>query len=277
MPFVSIVLEEALAGRTDRTDTEMKDARVGIVGDGPETIAEILTDGNRHAEPLLEDPYDDPRFLIAVGEASLCALATNAERVTVPVIPVEAGTGHGIDSVSHKELPGLLSSLRTSEGPDCQTISHPVLGVSVAQPNSNRDPQPQAHALVDVHLTTADPAQIAEYTVTSMGERVSRIRADGVVVATPAGSRGYAHAAGGPRIQPESGTGSVVPIAPFALSGDHWVVPLSEIGLSVERDVDVELFVDGIRRAAVRRTDSLTLTPVSFIETIRVDRRLEKL
>lgn len=67
-----------------------------------------------------------------------------------------------------------------------------------------------------------------------------------MAVTTPAGSRGYAHAAGGPIVTPGSDVLTAVPISPFATDPDHWVVPLAELSLTVERDdADVELLVDG--------------------------------
>ena len=66
-----------------------------------------------------------------------------------------------------------------------------------------------------------------------------------VVVATPLGTAGYSRAAGGPRLAPDTGL-AVVPIAPFAMTADQWVVR-PPLGLRVERDDDVSVFADGNR------------------------------
>lgn len=105
-----------------------------------------------------------------------------------------------------------------------------------------------AHALSDVTLATAAAATISEFSLDrpNRSTPIARFRADGVVVTTPAGSRGYAHAAGGPIVAAGSDVLTAVPISPFATDPDHWVVPLADLSLTVERDdADVELLVDG--------------------------------
>jgi NAD+ kinase len=91
---------------------------------------------------------------------------------------------------------------------------------------------------------TSAPAKISEYAVHLDGERVEQVRADGIVVATPVGSDGYARSAGGPVVGAGAGL-SIVPVAPFATLSSPWVLspPLT---LTVERDEgDVSLFLDG--------------------------------
>ena len=97
-----------------------------------------------------------------------------------------------------------------------------------------------------------------------------------MTVTTPAGSRGYAHAAGGPIVAPGSDVLAVVPISPFATDPDHWVLPLAELSLTVERDdADVELLADGQvietvePKSAVRLTRAGTLPIVSLTESGR--------
>jgi NAD+ kinase len=80
---------------------------------------------------------------------------------------------------------------------------------------------------------------------------VASVRADGVVVATPVGSDGYAAAAGGPVL--DAGTGvAVVPIAPFSTAATtHVADPGDGLAVSVERRGEVAVYLDGVRRGAV--------------------------
>ena len=191
--------------------------------------------------------------VVAVGEPAVLAVA----RATpdVPVLPVAAG--RGVRSVPRAAVPDAVATLCAGE---FTTETHPVVGVRVADRTT-------ARALQDVMLASAEPAQISEYTVSSDGERVARFRADGVVVATPAGSPGYARATGGPVVPPETGVATVVPVSPFSTDIDHWAVPLSDLTLAIERDeTDIQLVADDRVVGPVGRDDPVRITPTASVE-----------
>jgi NAD+ kinase len=260
----------------------MNATRVGVFGESVGTIAEAIEAAG--GEALVDNPHSDPAFVIAVGESSLYSLVPDAP---APVLPVAAGPG--VDSISPEDIseiiPTLLDESQTlsqsqpasqsqSQSQSYSLVTHPILGIEWDSVDEG-----SVYALMDVTLVTAEPARISEYTVASGDEHVTSVRADGIVVATPAGSHGYAHDAGGPRIAPETNVGAVVPIAPFAISGDYWVLSLADIRLTVERDnAPVDLFVDGCRVGTVSPEETLTLHPAATVETIRVhERGLERL
>ncbi len=85
--------------------------------------------------------------------------------------------------------------------------------------------------------------------VTSVdGERVSDLPADGMIVATPTGSTGYALSAGGPAVDPEARVVIIAPICPHTLSARTLVVPAKrvvEVSLPDPRGEDVFLTADG--------------------------------
>jgi NAD+ kinase len=241
--------------------------RVGVVGESIGTIPEAIEAAG--GEPLVDpcsDPDPNPAFVIAVGESGLYSLVPDAP---APVLPVE--TGPGVNAIDREDVPTVLPTLldesqfqlsSQSRSQPYPTITHPVIGVDCGE---------YVHALMDVTLVTAEPARISEYTIASGEEQITSVRADGIVIATPAGSHGYAHDAGGPRIAPETDVGAVVPIAPFAISADYWVLSLSDIRLTVERDdAPVDLFVDGHRVGTVSHGDTISLKPDTAIETLQV-------
>jgi NAD+ kinase len=191
--------------------------------------------------------------VVAVGEPAVLAVARAAP--DTPVLPVSAG--RGVRSVPREAVPEAVAALCAGE---FTTETHPVVGVRVADRTT-------ARALQDVMLASAEPAQISEYTVRADGERVARFRADGVVVATPAGSSGYARATGGPVVPPEAGVATVVPVSPFSTDIDHWAVPLAELTLAVERDeTDVQLVADDRVVGPVDRDDPVRLAPTDRVE-----------
>lgn len=195
----------------------------------------------------------DSDSVVAVGEPAVLAVARALP--DVPVLPVAAG--RGVRSVPRADLRGAVATLLDGA---FTTESHPVVGTRVADRTT-------ARALQDVMLASAEPAQISEYTVSAGEERVARFRADGVVVATPAGSPGYARAAGGPVVPPEAGVATVVPVSPFSTDIDHWVVALSDVRLSVERDeTDVLLVADDRVVGPVDREDPVRVGPAGRVE-----------
>jgi NAD+ kinase len=101
-------------------------------------------------------------------------------------------------------------------------------------------------ALNEAVVSRGRLARIVRVSTWIDGDYLTTFAADGVIVATPTGSTGYALAAGGPILPPELRNIVVVPIAPH-LSLDRAVV-LSEgatVKLQVASDHQVILSVDG--------------------------------
>lgn len=196
---------------------------VGVVGaDTDAVVAAVEAAGGSPTVGPARTVVDDSDALVAVGESALLAVARASP--SVPVLPVAAG--RGVESVPREAVDEAAEALLAEE---FERAAHPLLDVSVA--DSTR-----ARALLDVMLVSAEPAQISEYSVESGDRRVARFRADGVVLATPAGSSGYASSAGGPVLSPRTDAAAVVPVAPFETDIDHWVVPTDQLRVAVERD-----------------------------------------
>jgi NAD+ kinase len=187
--------------------------------------------------------------LVAVGERAVLDAARAG--VSAPVLPVEAG-----ETARWVPTDALSSAVPDVLAGEFDRHDQPVIDVTVAG-------RQRARGLTDVTLVTSEAAKISEYLVRFEGDRVAQFRADGVIVATPAGSRGYARAAGAPVVQPESGVGPVVPIAPFATDMDHWVAALDDVTLAVARDETVvDLYVDDRNTGAVAPDETIAVSVV---------------
>lgn len=228
----------------------MTGQRVGVVGDGRLAPAVEAAGGQPIDEPAA---FGTVEFVAAAGEDAIVDLVRSAPEV--PVVAV--GSDPGLRAVPFDRLEAAIERIL---GGDPPTVRHPIVEAagSVAP----------VRAAFDVALAAAEPARISEFAVHSGGDRVARFRADGVVASTPAGSAGYNRNAGGPVVAPGTGVASVVAIAPFATSMDHWILPIESIRLSVERDeTPVELLVDGRREATVDAGGPVTLSRAGWIET----------
>jgi NAD+ kinase len=193
-------------------------------------------------------------LVAAVGADAIRSLATDPP--DAPVLPVSAEGGRHL--VARESLETALARVAAGDGVKRR---HPVVGVV-------RDGDRLARAVRDVALVTAAPASISEYALVADERRLASVRADGVVVATPLGSDGYAAAAGGPVLGVGAGV-SVVPISPFSTTPEVHVVDLDRgLALSVEREGEVALFADGVRRDAVGVDDRLRLDAVDSIRVV---------
>lgn len=161
-------------------------------------------------------------LVVAVGESGLFAVRDAG----CPVLPVAAG--RGVRSVPREAVADALAAVAAG---DHEAWSIPKL--SVWAEGERLD-----DALFDVMAVTERPAHISEYTVRTPAETVDRFRADGVHLATAAGTAGYARRVDAPVFDPSTPAAAVVPIAPFAIDPDHWVVPVDDplLEVTVERD-----------------------------------------
>ncbi|QSW98330.1 NAD(+)/NADH kinase [Haloterrigena alkaliphila] len=264
---------------------------VGIVDPnveaGPSDGAESLEDALRptldahDATAVGGDAADvlagSPSVLVVAGEDALSAVARR--RPDVPVLPV--GDVTGIDAVDLDRLPAALEAVL--EG-DARIHRHPILGLEVedrgdaagrgstgdAADSVERDGA-REYALFDATLVTDEPARISEYGVSSRGESVATFRADGVVIATPAGSHGYASAVDAPHLSAAVDAVAVAPIAPFVTQTRRWVLPDDDLAVTVERDEgDVRLVADGRSVATVDVDSRVTIAVDGALETLSV-------
>jgi NAD+ kinase len=210
---------------------------VGVVADEDGVVAESLQEVDCDAQSLTPTAAVDATadVLAVVGEQSLLDLVL-AGIPDAAILPIDAGDG--VRSVPRDRAATALSQVFDG---DAATASYPVLDVRV-------DGAHETRALFDCMLVTAEPARISEYAVATDDTAVDQFRADGVVVATPAGTHGYARRVDAPVIDPHADVVSVAPVAPFATHSDHWVFPTDTVRLTVERDdAPVELLADDRR------------------------------
>jgi NAD+ kinase len=226
---------------------------IGLLGGSPAVRRDL--EGRRVREGAESITAADPDVIVTVGEAALgdrLELETNA-----PTLPVDVGPG--IRSVGRDALNGALETVIDG---DAEWIEYPVLAVSV-------DGGDRERALFDVTLVSDRPAHISAFGVTQGGQSVLDTRADGVVVATPAGSHGYARAAGGVRVAGGTEALAIVPISAFATSDERWITPIESLSVSIEREeTPVEVRADDRVVGTVAGGATVEVTPDGGIGTV---------
>jgi NAD+ kinase len=159
-----------------------------------------------------------------------------------------AGTGVPVFAVNYGEI-GFLATIDPDEGElddgmskavsgDFETLTLPALAVTT--------PHGQATSINDVGVHRRQGTRVAQLSYASHGEEIGKVRCDGLVLATPAGSTGYNLANGGPVMAWGVEGFSVSFISPHSLTARSLVVSPSDL-LSVHnlsRD-PVDISVDG--------------------------------
>jgi NAD+ kinase len=258
------------------------EGRVAVRGDDDGSVREALsaagvelaaadaggsTDGTRAIESV--DATGDSDVIVAVGDAALRETVVDRDGPRSPVVPV----GDRQHAIAPEDVPGCVRRLLDGAAAESgdrgrnRSMSSPIRRVALPVLTIEADGEPVRHAAFDVAFVTAEPARISEYAVGLDETGRETFRADGVVVATPLGSDGYAAAVGGSVVEPGGGI-SVVPISPFATRAETWVAA-SRVSVSIERESEsVALVVDGRRRTLVEPHRTVEIEAVDAVEAV---------
>lgn len=178
----------------------------------------------------------DSGVAIALGGDGTVLRAMRAFAGTaVPVYGVNFGEIGFLAAAGREDLSGALSDALDGR---FETLSMPAIRVSRGDDGH--------FAFNDIALTRRAGDRVAELAYAVSGEEVGRVRSDGIVVATPAGSTGYNLANGGP-VMAWGVEGYVVSfIAPHSLTARALVVaPDDELTIRNLSADPVELSLDG--------------------------------
>ncbi len=219
-------------------------------------------------------------LVVLGGDGTLLSVADCAVKadVDVPILGVNFGS---LGFLTEATLPELYPSLESALGGAARIEERMMLRATTIR---GGQPLPDHLALNDVVITKAARARMTDLSVFVGDEFVTRVKADGLIVATPTGSTAYNLAAGGPIVQPVVDAIVLTPIAPHMLTNRPIVIPASSIvrvqPMMAERD---ELYVtfdgqagyqleagDEVRISrAERRVRLLRPSPRSYFDVLR--------
>lgn len=127
------------------------------------------------------------------------------------------------------------------------------------------------YAMNEAVIITSKPGKMLHFAIFVDGEELERLRADGVVFATPTGSTAYAMSAGGPIVDPKVDAAIIVPIAPFKLSARPTIVDINTvISLELLGMKEAELVIDGQFYRKMDKEGRISITrgePAFFVKT----------
>jgi len=171
-----------------------------------------------------------------------------------PIAGINLGKLGFMTEMDADEAQGKLSSLIDSEG----WIDERVM-LQVEWAASGQEPR-TFHALNDAVVARGEIARLIRVDASVDGQRLTTYKTDGVIVATATGSTGYALAARGPILYPQSRDFLLVPIAPHLSSAYPLVLPeATVITLQLNTYHAATLSVDGHINLSLSDGDVVTI------------------
>lgn len=108
---------------------------------------------------------------------------------------------------------------------------------------------------------TAQIAKIRHFEIRLDDELVERVRADGLIVATPTGSTSYSMSAGGPIVDPRLDAIIATAIAPFKPASRPHVFPAhGQVHVKLMKPKECLLVMDGQHESTLKGTEDVVLT-----------------
>ncbi len=178
--------------------------------------------------------------LVLGGDGTLLSMADciGESGSRVPILGVNFGS---LGFLTEVTLPEILPALEAALGGGAHIEERLMLRSTTRRAGRTFA---QQLALNDVVVTKAARARMTDLSVYVGDEFVTRVKADGIIVASPTGSTAYNLSAGGPIVQPTVDALVLTPIAPHMLTNRPIVIPGASV-VRVQPNIEErdELFV----------------------------------
>jgi NAD+ kinase len=194
--------------------------------------------------------------LILGGDGTLLAMADRIgeARSRIPILGVNFGS---LGFLTEVTLPELYPTLEAAVEGRAHIEERLMLRSTTTRAGA---PVAEHIVLNDVVVTKGARSRMIDLSVSIGDEFVTRVKADGLIVATPTGSTAYNLASGGPIVQPTVDALIVTPIAPHTLTNRPIVIPsASAVRVHPQMDDHDEVFAtfDGQAELQMRAGDEL--------------------
>jgi NAD+ kinase len=195
------------------------------------------------------------------GDGTLLATAGHIARSgrDVPILAVNFGSLGFLTEITRPELQRALGEVLDGRA----TLDERMMLAVRARRAGEREVE--VPVLNDVVFTRTALSRIIDLSVSVGDQFVTRVKADGLIVASPTGSTAYNLAAGGPIVHPAMAAFVLTPIAPHTLSNRPIVVP-------TEREVRVTVSPDNGGAEVYVTFDGQTGFPLAAGDTVTVRR-----
>ncbi len=205
--------------------------------------------------PIAEMPAHVGLMIVLGGDGTLLHVARNFIGTEVPILGINLGrlgflTDTPVGSMFHVVEEVLAGHLKTNRHFSL-TAEIWRQGKVIASGN----------AMNDVVIERSAHPRMIGFEMYVRDQFVFRMRGDGLILATPAGSTAYALSAGGPIIHPKVNAIAVVPVCPHTLSNRPVVVSADD-GIElhlVESPLAASLNLDGQELLTLQENDRVVI------------------
>lgn len=229
-------------------------------------VEKKLSDIGIDTKRIFEDADEDFDAIIALGgDGTMLNASKIACRFQKPILSINFGTLGYMCGLEKGELE-MLSALKTG----FETERRMLIDIKVCR---NNDTIINTTALNEAVVTRHSDGSIASLELRCDGATVCGYRGDGVIIATPTGSSGYAMSSGGPIIDTKLDAFCVCPICPHALGTRPMIFSPNSVleVVDMNRDDNNLLLADGKAICELKKGDIVTVEKSnSSVEIIKL-------
>lgn len=213
---------ERAANHLAQITSWLEERRLDTVFD-PDTAA-LATAAGATSKFKVVEKDDLPRhvdmIVVLGGDGTLLGTAGRIAKAAadIPILDVNFGS---LGFLTEITLPEIFTSLESAVRGTAQTEDRMMLHVTV---DAGGRPLTERIVLNDVVVTQGALSRIIELSVSVDGESMMRVKADGLIIASPTGTTAYNLSAGGPIVHPRVDGLTITPIAPHTLTNRPVVV-----------------------------------------------------
>jgi len=224
---------------------------------------QIAKHSNAKSVPLVEMPQHVELMVVLGGDGTLLQTGRCFVGSGVPILGINLGR---LGFLTDTPLSNMFDVMDDVLAGQFKVKKHFALNAEVIHQGKVIS---SGIAMNDVVLQRNDHPRMIEFEMYARKQFVFRLRADGLVLATPAGSTAYALSAGGAIVHPEIEAISVVPICPHTVSNRPIVLPAYDeiklhlinspapAALNLDGQVHTTLSVDD--QVCIKRAGDITL------------------
>jgi NAD+ kinase len=163
--------------------------------------------------------------IVLGGDGTLLSMADRIGQAgrDIPILGVNFGSLGFLTEIRKEELYPSLEAVLEGKARFDERL--------MLRAEATRGGRPEGPCIVlnDVVFTKTALSRMIELSVSVSGSFVTRVKADGLIIASPTGSTAYNLAAGGPIVHPSVDALVLTPIAPHTLSNRPVVIPATTV------------------------------------------------